>query len=327
MKPDVCRTRRQILGLLAGMPFASAAVAGLSAPTADDRLITYYASPGEHTTLAKDADAIRTANLDLAGLAQVVQGLLIHDFLAESRYGLHFSPAAQETIHLRQAQGVIDAARTRSAESIFVARAPEDRVPARCHHYAKLLTAALRAKGMAARTRCGYASYLTPGYFEDHWICEVWLPGKARWVKADATLDADWRALTAFKGNPLDLSATAFLTAGEAWQRCLQKQLDPARFGISHYRLHGLGMIASNLVRDVAALNKMEMLPWDIWGAQPLPNASLTPAQIAWFSDIARLTAEADRHWPALTARFAADPGLKVPEQIYNGLRQRFEPA
>src|SRR5258708_26570766 len=31
----------------------------------------------------------------------------------------------------------------------------------------------LRAKGIAARVRCGFGSYFNPGYFEDHVVCEI----------------------------------------------------------------------------------------------------------------------------------------------------------
>jgi hypothetical protein len=31
--------------------------------------------------------------------------------------------------------------------------------------------------------------------------------------------------------------------------------------------MHGLWFSAGNLVRDIAALNNRETLPWDFWGA------------------------------------------------------------
>ena len=72
---------------------------------------------------------------------------------------------------------------------------------------------------------------------------------------------------------------------------------DPAKFGIGFVNLRGLWYIAGNLVRDVAALNKMEMLPWDVWGAQSRPDEELNDDQLAFFDRIAALTREPDaRH-------------------------------
>lgn len=44
---------------------------------------------------------------------------------------------------------------------------------------------------------------------------------------------------------------------------------DPARFGINVADIHRLWYVAQNLIRDLAALNRVEMLPWDVWGELP----------------------------------------------------------
>ena len=36
-----------------------------------------------------------------------------------------------------------------------------------------------------------------------------------------------------------------------------------AKYGI--FDLRGLWFVAGNVMRDFAALNNMEMLPWDVW--------------------------------------------------------------
>ena len=62
--------------------------------------------------------------------------------------------------------------------------------------------------------------------------------------------------------DPLDQPPGKFLSAGETWQRCRAGAADPGKFGI--FDESGFWFIAMNLVRDFAALNNMEMLPWDI---------------------------------------------------------------
>jgi hypothetical protein len=37
--------------------------------------------------------------------------------------------------------------------------------------------------------------------------------------------------------------------------------------------------MAASVIRDLAALNKVETLPWDVWGAMPQPGATLDGSQ------------------------------------------------
>lgn len=329
MSPDVFPTRRKLLMMCALASLAP----GLGAKTlpgtaaSQDDKVAYYASPGQNTDLGEDAAEIRAAGLDVGGLTRIVQGLLIHDFFAESQYGVRLSAEASQSIHLRRTQDVLHAAKANAPGSILLARKPADRVASRCHQYAKLLTAMLRAKGIAARARCGFAGYLAPGVYEDHWVCEYWQPEEMRWITVDPTIDAALRPITSLKADPLDLPESTFLSAGAAWQLCARNQADPKLFGVSALGLTGLWMIAGNLVRDIAALNKMEMLPWDAWGAQPWPNVAFSDTQTTWFNDVAVLSAQPDANWAAVKARFQQDPGLRIPSQIFNSLRQRYEAA
>jgi NADH-quinone oxidoreductase subunit H len=45
----------------------------------------------------------------------------------------------------------------------------------------------LRAKGVPARSRCGFGAYFTPGFYEDHWVAEFF--DGSRWRLADAQFD------------------------------------------------------------------------------------------------------------------------------------------
>ena len=63
----------------------------------------------------------------------------------------------------------------------------------------------------------------------------------------------------------MDVPRGRFLVAGDAWRLC-------GRRGPGQVRAEpqaGACLLAANLLRDVAALNNMEMLPWDVWGPCP----------------------------------------------------------
>ena len=95
--------------------------------------------------------------------------------------------------------------------------------------------------------------------------------------------------------------------------------------GIAFVKLHGLWFVAGSLVRDLASLNKMEMLPWDSWGAQPEPETKLDDSQLRFFDEIADMTGDVDMAFDAVREKYSEDEHLRVPQKVFNGLKQRLE--
>lgn len=183
----------------------------------------------------------------------------------------------------------------------------------------------LCAKGIPARARCGFGAYFNPGYFEDHWVCEYWDSSKKRWVLADPQFDEVWRNELNTKHDVLDVPRDHFLVAGDAWAQCRAGKADPAKFGIFVNDLRGLWFIAGSLVRDVAALNKMELLPWDVWGAQPRPGERLADDRLAFFDRLAALTREPDASFAELRTLYDSDERVRLPPVVFNALLNRPE--
>ncbi len=117
-----------------------------------------------------------------------------------------------------------------------------------------------------------------PDHFEDHWVTEYWNQEQSRWIFVDAQLDDLQREVLKINFDTLDVPRDQFIVGGKAWQMCRSGEQDPDKFGI--FDMHGLGFVRGNLVRDVASLNKMELLPWDCWGvilAEQLDNPADLP--------------------------------------------------
>jgi transglutaminase-like putative cysteine protease len=66
-------------------------------------------------------------------------------------------------------------------------RQPGQRVVGTCRHFAVLSGAFLRSRGIAARVRCGFATYFQPGHGLDHWVTE-YRDGDGRWVRIDSEI-------------------------------------------------------------------------------------------------------------------------------------------
>jgi len=83
--------------------------------------------------------------------------------------------------------------------------------------------------------------------------------------------------------------------------------------------------MAGSVIRDVAALNKLETLPWDIWGAQPRPDATFDNTRLAYFDQLAALASDPDANLDVLRHRYESDEGVRVPSTVFNALLQKPE--
>jgi hypothetical protein len=231
---------------------------------------------------------------DVGALVRIVQDLAVHEYRASDFYGFGIPDKRKSESHIRPLEKMLDRLLAIDARPLSVARPVDKRLVGVCHYFMLRLVAMLRAKGVPARARCGFGAYFNRGYFEDHWVCEYWNAAEARWVLVDAQFDEVWRVELKIDHDVLDVPRGRFLIAGDAWAQCRAGETDPSKFGIFKGDMRGLWFIAGDLVRDVAALNKMEMLPWDVWGAQPRPDQPLTDDQLAFFDRLAALTRAPD---------------------------------
>jgi hypothetical protein len=258
-------------------------------------------------------------------LAAVIQGLALYDVVAGEFYGVDVPKARLAELHLRRIEQRIERLIELDPRPLEIARPPERRVLGRCYQFVLFMVSMLRARGVPARARCGFGAYFNPPKFEDHWVCEFWNAQEKRWVLADPQFDRVWLERLKIRHDVIDVPRTQFLTAAQAWRRCRAGDADPELFGISFVDLFGLWFIAGNLVRDLAALNKVEMLPWDVWGAHPQLGERLEANRLGFFDEVARITLDPDATFHELRGRYDGDERLRVPRSVFNGLLERSE--
>jgi hypothetical protein len=287
--------------------------------------LEFYSQQGPMTEPGHYRDLFHGLPKEPTALAAVVQGLTLYDVVAGEFYGVDVPKARLKELHLRRIEQRIERLIQLDPRPLLIARPPERRVLGRCYQFALFMVSMLRAKGVPARARCGFGAYFNPPKFEDHWVCEFWNAREKRWVLADPQFDRVWLERLKIRHDAMDVPRTHFLTAGEAWRRCRTGEADPDLFGISFVDLFGLWFIAGNLVLDLAALNKVEMLPWDVWGAHPQPGERLEADHLDFFDEVARITLEPDATFHELRRRYDGDERLRVPRTVFNGLLERSE--
>ena len=261
--------------------------------------------PGRHAALFDGLPG------EPGALAKTVQGLLIHQHIAPA-YGVTLSRDQQSQSHVRAVEKILDDIVTRDGRPLSALRAASERQVGVCRHFTLLHVTMLRAHGVAARARCGFGAYFEKGKYLDHWVTEYWDEGEKCWVLFDAQIDDRQRELFTIGFDTADVPRDQFVVAGDAWSLCRSGRADPSAFGILD--MHGLWFIAGNLVRDFAALNNHEMLPWDIWGAMRRQDSEL---DLSFFDQLAIVSSEPDAHIERLIALYC-DERVSVPRTVFN---------
>lgn len=275
----------------------------------------FYATPGRHTDVT--GFGLQVSSVEEA--VRVVQGLLVYDLAAKDLYGVELTAAQAGAVHERDAAALLELARTIDPRPLDQPRNPGERIGGRCNTYTLLTVALLRAAGVPARSRCGFGAYFVQGFYEDHWVAEYWDPEERRWTMVDAQLDDTWQRTIGMNASiPATVGPEQFLTAGHAWQAWRAGQLDADRCGLTSIDEHGAFWIAGNLRLDLAALNKVEMLPWDVWGLGWEPPEQPTSEMLASFDAIAALTVDPDHGLDDLLDRYESDPSFRMNGTVFS---------
>lgn len=269
--------------------------------------LDFYAEAGPMTGLGGFDDALVGMPTDPNAIAAVVQGLVVHPFWATS-YDVEMTPEREAGVQTRPASGMINRVLEIDARPLTERREPGSRFVGNCRHFSTLTVALLRRAHIPSRARCGFGGYFEPGKWIDHWVVEHW--DGERWVMLDAQIDDLQRRALALEADPTDLPSGLFLTAGEAWRRYRAGEADGDTFGILD--MWGPWFIEGNIARDLAALNKVEMLPWDGWGE--LGRMGNAAGGDAYVDEVAALTCSSDHG--AIRRRYQADDGLRVPARV-----------
>lgn len=284
--------------------------------------LPFYTKKSGFTAVGAHAALIGRLPSDVAALSAVAQGLLIHEHVAHS-YGVTLTDEDRTAVHLRRVSDLLDRILARDSRPLDVAREPSARTPGNCRQFTMLVVTMLRAHDVPARARCGFSTYFGGPIVEDHWVLEYWRDG--RWRLADAQIDDHQRELFGIDLDLTDVPRDRFLVAGDAWAACRAGTADPATFGLTLTNEVGFWWIAGNLMRDVAALNNVELLPWDFWGIMPGPDDPFDEDRVVLFDRLAELTASPDDNFDELRHRYDSDDRLRVPPTVHNVLRSRNE--
>jgi hypothetical protein len=290
-----------------------------------NEVLAYYTQPGPLTDAGAHRDALLALPKDVPELLAAVQGNLVHQDLTHL-YDFELSEAQRETAHVRPADRILEQILTDDQRPLADPREPQARFACTCRTFTLMTVAALRAHGVPARARCGFLHYdPNSDWYIDHWVAEYW--NGERWILSDAQMDPVQVKAFGLDFDPADVPRDKFVVAGQAWIAYRKGELDGDKCGLPGIPGEsGPWWIAANLIRDVASLANMELLPWDVWGRIPEPEDTIDADLTALLDDLAAVTADPDTAAEA-RARYEADDRIRVPEQVRNAVRRTAEPV
>jgi hypothetical protein len=291
-------------------------------------LLAFYTEQGSLTELGRHASLADSLPTDVGELVRIIQGILIHDRWL-GRYGVDVPRERLQELNLRFVESILDRALELDSRPWTEPRPPDKRVVVCCRDFSVVLCALLRHKGIPARARCGFATYFGPGHYEDHWICEHWSGVDDRWIATDAQLDGLQRRQLGVKFDTLDVAGEQFVSGGRAWAMCRRGESNPDNFGIGD--AHGLWIVRGNMLRDLAALNKQEVVPhlvfravglsWDDWPMVALPDGDLPARWLQLLDEIGETARLGDSAVQRLQSLFRQNDCLRPPDWMVRRMR------
>ncbi|MEU0536777.1 transglutaminase-like domain-containing protein [Amycolatopsis tolypomycina] len=278
----------------------------------DDFYVSHsrFSDPGPH------ADWLAATPADLAALREAATQLVFHYWGSGPITDHGFPAARNDEITLRYAADMWARLRELNPAPPGAPRAPLQRIVGCCRDFTLLLVSMARHHGIPARVRVGVASYLIPGWYIDHVVAEIRTADG--WRLVEAQMPPGFRdPVDDVEFDLLDVPRDRFLTGPAAWIAARAGEIDPARVVVNPDLdvpfLRGFPYAWHNVVLDLAALNKHEMLLWDVWGAID-DTVELAPATLARADELAELMTGGDVE--QLRTAFEADD-VRVPPVIH----------
>jgi hypothetical protein len=272
-----------------------------------------FSDPGEMAGLY--ADLCR----DPRELARVVRELMVHRTEAGLLGFEHPRDRLHNDAETRYVDDILRLIADRDDAPLAQRREYGARFVGTCRDFTLLHVSMLRHVGVPARLRTGFADYFsTDGFHVDHVVTEYWDDDRG-WLLADAELaDPGITAHFPVDFDVMDVPRDRFLVAGSAWQAVRAGEVDPKEFGLplAENPLVGEWFVAGSVRLDLAALNKVETLLWDVWGTFADSDDAMTDEIRALYDQVAGVTGGDTVAYAAARALFAGHDGLRTPATV-----------
>ena len=251
--------------------------------------LTYFASQSALTDLGKYGEQYAAVPADVNAICGVIQGLFLKQ---EERYKY---PIVNERLlgtHARKVSAVLDwVMKFKKGGNVVDAREIPDKFLASSSDYANLFVAICREKGIAARKRVGFCNGTSCDYAE-YWDGSAW-----KQIDPSGEIEGE------------------IVPAAKAWAACRASEMCACQFvADAQTKQIGWEALRTNLILDLAAVNKVELLNWDRYGWLLRPFEDFSDKALATMDKAAAALVSDDMD--AIQAIYEAEEGLQAPRTI-----------
>ncbi|MBV7333370.1 transglutaminase-like domain-containing protein [Chloroflexi bacterium TSY] len=268
-----------------------------------NQVLDYYTKQDQFTDPGQYAALFDALPTELAALHKAINGVLIHIWKIRKNRP-HLLEGRGDEVFIRKIHSLLECGLALDPQPLNVARPIAQRVIIDCRHFSLLLCSILRHRGIPARARCGFVTYLEDTFYMDHWVCEYWHVQENRWLMEDPDLQMH------------DVPPEQFISGARAWQICQNDESKAQLFGFDE-QIRGAGIARINLVRDFAALNGFESVSGDSWGLACKEDSELTADDLALLDQAASFAAR-EVNFDERCVFYETSSGLRVPPVIHN---------
>ena len=206
------------------------------------RQYSSFTDPGEYEYLYKDLPE------SLSELCSIVKSQFIHVYEELPQYSDQIPKERwNESLTMYPTvQSILKSLLSYDSGGLVKDRKVGNRLVLACREYAMLLASILKYRGIPARLRCGFATYLNPGSYTSHLICEVWNKNEKRWMLVDPSKDM------------VDFGRDQFELGNDAWLKMQNNEIDEKLYSMMGQP--GKVIITIALCHDIAAILGSEYL-------------------------------------------------------------------
>ena len=276
--------------------------------------LDFYRQQSCFTELGQHSELFSDLPSDVSELCRIVRGLYIH--YRSGQLPDESKPRLEE-VNARYLSRILDNVIALDNRKLEIQRPIQKRFIGCCRDASLLLCSMLRSKGIPARIRVGFATYIPsrePFLYTDHVVTEYWNDSSQSWHMVDAEQDEQLIIKNKINFDVQNIPRDKFITGAKAWQIGRENEDLWNTFGIDDF-IKGRWFVASYIMRDFAALNRDEILLWDSWGLMKSMD-NLSDDDLALLDKVASLTASPQVDVETIQTLYKAEPRLQLSENV-----------
>ncbi len=189
-------------------------------------------------------------------------------------------------------------------------RAVEHKLVVSCRYVAVLMASILKAKGIPARCRAGFAPYIKEGASMDHWIVQYYDEKRESWILVDADAFFDEEELGFC---PFDIPEEKFDRAAKVWLDIRNNAVDGSKFVYADGKgTNSLKAALRYLFYDFHALMNHELTFSFLPGFIENKYESLTEDDFKEFDRLAELMLSPDENMAELSGLWESERKYRI---------------